>query len=549
MGLKPEKTKRKGAPRERSVLDDDPPPRPAKKAKRPPERETAPPEPTEKAPERATELSTKAFAAAGVAAAMVLAVVVSVLSARHYERWDVTRGGLFTLSPASLETLHALPGAVKLIVLMGEGDPMRAPVDETLMAYLAETKNLEVVYADPDKRAADFLAVQQKYDLGVVDAAMIVVHEAADGERHFFISPRDLVQFDQADDMRASPRIEEAITSAIRSVFVETRTVACVTQGHGEPQLEVGGDTGLAYLKDRLTKNNFEVVPVFGDPASGLEDPLHDCSFLIVAGPTQRLPKEEAKEIERFIEHGGSALLVVGPIPSEVDGGYVDAGLGGALALAGVKLADNFILELDPAARMPTGFGDMFFTQIQTHPVTQPLLREEIHVGVNVTGSLVDLKGDASPLPLLKTSAKAVGVADFFTWAKSPDTYVRKPADVSGPLVVAAASERPKLDASDERGARIVTIASFASLFGVNWREPQLRGMATFVESAISWASSHRAFLDIPSKPTMTMGLRLSEDSVKSIRTYVFTLPVLASFAGIAAFLMRRRRAPGETSS
>lgn len=532
MGMKPEKTKPEKTKRKKTKRTASAPP-PAKPATL----------------ERSTELSTKAFAAAGVAAAIVLAVVVSALSARNYKRWDVTRGGLFTLSPASLETLHALPGAVKLIVLMGEGDPMRAPVDETLMAYLAETKNLEVVYADPDKRAADFLAVQQKYDLGVVDAAMIVVHESADGERHFFISPRDLVQFDQADDTRASPRIEEAITGAIRNVFVETRTVACVTQGHGEPPLEAGGDTGLAYLRDRLTKNNFEVVSVFGDPASGLEDPLHDCSFLIVAGPTQRVPKGDAKEIEQFIEHGGSALLVVGPIPSEVDGGYVDSGLGGALALGGVKLADNFILELDPAARMPTGFGDMFFTQIQTHPATQALLREEVHVGVNVTGSLVDLKGDVTPMPLLKTSAKAVGVSDFFSWAKSPDTYVRKPADVSGPLVVATATERPKRDPSEERGARVVTIASFGSMFGVNWREPQLRGMATFVESAISWASSHRAFLDIPSKPTMTMGLRLSEDAVKSIRTYVFMLPVLASFAGIAAFILRRRRAPGETAS
>lgn len=545
MGMTPEKPKTKkkrkvaptgGAERPPNAIDDAPPPR-ASSTK--PSAGTA-----DVAPRRSTELTTKLVASAGVAAAIVLAVVVSVLSARHYTRWDVTRGGLFTLSPASLETLHALPGAVKLIVLMGEGDPMRAPLDETLIAYLAETKNLEVVYADPDKRAAEFLAVQQKYDLGMVDASMIVVHD----DRHYFISPQDLVQYDQADDMRASPRIEQAITGAIRSVFDDTHTVACVTQGHGEPPLEAAGDTGLAYLRDRLAKNNFEVVPVFGEPAA-LEDHLHDCSFLVVAGPSQRLPASDAKEIEQFIARGHSALVVVGPIPNEVDGGFVDVGLGGALALAGVKLADNFVLELDAAARMPSGYGDMFFTQIQPHPVTQPLVREDVHVGVNVTGTLVDLKNDTSPMPLLRTSAKAVGVSDFFSWAKSPDTYVRKPADASGPLVLAAASERPKLDPSDDHGARVVTIASIGSLFGVNWREPQLRGMATFVESAIAWAAAHRAFLDIPSKPTMTMGLRLSEQGLRSIRTYVFALPVLASFIGIAAFLLRRRRPTGASTS
>jgi hypothetical protein len=81
----------------------------------------------------------------------------------------------------------------------------------------------------------------------------------------------------------------------------------------------------------------------------------------------------------------------------------------------------------------------------------------------------------------------------------------------------------------------------------VNWRETAFQGMAAFVESSITWASSHRAFLDIPTKPTMTMGLRLTEESLKSIRTYVFILPVLASFAGIAAFLLRRRRPAGES--
>ena len=42
----------------------------------------------------------------GIIAAMVIAVVANVFVARHYKRWDVTRGGLYTLSDPTLQTLH-----------------------------------------------------------------------------------------------------------------------------------------------------------------------------------------------------------------------------------------------------------------------------------------------------------------------------------------------------------------------------------------------------------------------------------------------------------
>jgi hypothetical protein len=47
---------------------------------------------------RSGDLATKVSASAGVIAAMVLAMLVNVFAARHYKRWDWTRGGLYTLS-------------------------------------------------------------------------------------------------------------------------------------------------------------------------------------------------------------------------------------------------------------------------------------------------------------------------------------------------------------------------------------------------------------------------------------------------------------------
>src|SRR5262249_31736531 len=64
------------------------------------------------------------FDAAGVVAAMLLAVLVNVYAARHYRRWDLTTHGLYTLSPATLETLHSLNEQVEVDVLLSSRDPL-----------------------------------------------------------------------------------------------------------------------------------------------------------------------------------------------------------------------------------------------------------------------------------------------------------------------------------------------------------------------------------------------------------------------------------------
>ena len=68
------------------------------------------------------------FDVAGVAAAMVLAVLVNVYAARHYRRWDLTTHGLYTLSPATLDTLHVLAERVEVDVLLSSNDPLTAMV-------------------------------------------------------------------------------------------------------------------------------------------------------------------------------------------------------------------------------------------------------------------------------------------------------------------------------------------------------------------------------------------------------------------------------------
>src|SRR5262249_9735636 len=154
-----------------------------------------------------------------IALAMVLATLLNVLVARHYRRWDVTRGGLYTLSEATLATLHDLPEPVRIYVLLPGREPLTRSVQHLLDGYLAETGRLEVELVDPDRRQADFLALVQRFGLEaekgeggmVATAAAVVVR----GDRREIIRQQELVEVDDDDDLRRRPRLEQAFTGAL----------------------------------------------------------------------------------------------------------------------------------------------------------------------------------------------------------------------------------------------------------------------------------------------------------------------------------------------
>src|SRR5262245_22805508 len=212
-----------------------------------------------------TSAATKLSTSLGIVAAMVLAVLVNILVARHYKRWDWTRGGVYTLSDATTQTLHTLEEPLHVYILLPSGDPLTISVQNLLDAYRGETSRLRIEPTDPDRHPAEFLAVQQRFGIVagktedgkiVTDAAIVV----ARGDVPHFITMRDLVETDEEDPQKRRPRIEQALTTAIRSVISKERPRACFTTGHGEGAIEPGAGPaagGLGPFRDNLVKNNF----------------------------------------------------------------------------------------------------------------------------------------------------------------------------------------------------------------------------------------------------------------------------------------------------
>lgn len=516
-----------------------------------------------------TTLGTKISSLVGIVAAMVLAVMANALVARHYKRWDWTSAGLYTLSEPTRQTLRSLEKPIDVYVLLASSDPLAISVRQLLEAYRAESPLVAVKITDPDRSPAEFLAVQQRFGVvaGKTDDGRIVTDApiiVARGDVPHFLSARDLVEVEDEDDARTRSKLEHALTGAIRTLTGGERPRACFTKGHGERSIDVGGSAGAAPLRERLAKNNYEVVEVSGDRHEGDEPPvdLKTCRVLIIAGPTQPFAPDETARYRAYIEQGGSALIAVGQEPNATDDDtFVDLKIGDLLALGGVRLANDFVFERDPKLRSSQGFGETFTPRLSPHPITDGLLKAEdsgLAVIVTMASSLARVpETPVAPSPLLTTSDQAFGMTDFFTWAKSPSPPSPSPSDTKGPLMLAVAAELPKPPGSSApHGPRVVVVGSAGVIVGANWTIDELRGTAIFVESAITWLAARPAMLDIPQKPAVMTGLRVSEESISEIFRYVVVyMPLAAALLGAAVFLRRRgteRRGvegkPGEAS-
>jgi hypothetical protein len=496
----------------------------------------------------------QAISLAGIAAAIVVAIVANVLVARHYTRWDWTKSKRYSLTPATVTTLHDLPGPVDLWVLMGSGDPLGQSVKHLLVSYQAETQNLNVHNIDPDR---DTLALEDirkrfKIDTGrtedghvVTDAIMIV----ARGEKHWFLGVQDMLEISDAEDGRAKPREEQAITGAIRNVIGGEKARLCFTAGHGELSLADGSSQGLGLLADILTKDNYEPVTV-DTTEPDAHEPFKGCNVVIVAGARGSFTKEEDGRLKTYLMEGGNLLAALSPINAASETGMAPAGLDESLAPFGIGLDDDLVFELDPKAAIPDARGIRFFATAKVHPVTAALVRgdegtrDPPRVMLHFARSLrhVQRDGAAPAIDLLVSSDSSFAVTSIAGAADWTDVPEKKPKDPAGPLALAMASERPKTSPSAPHGPRVVVIGTGSVVTERSWREPTpLRGAALMVESAISWLASKPAILDVPAKASVAAGLRISDDSRSEIRFYVLVLmPLAAVMLGVAVALARR---------
>lgn len=498
--------------------------------------------------------ATQASQLLGVIAAMAVVVLVNVILARRYTRWDWTGNKRYTLSTATVQTLHDLPDTTEIWVLLGQADPLEQSVKQMLVAYQAETKKLEVHYVDPERDLFAFEDVKKRFkietgrsDQGHVTADAVVV--VARGAKHWFIASSEMVEVASGDDTRVKPREERALTGAIRNVLGGTKTKVCFTTGHGEASPLDPSEHGAGALKDVLDKDNYE-TSIVDLAAPGKPKPLDGCGVAIVAGTRGAFTVEEAERLRTWVLADGNLFVATGPIfGGDAAAPLVPAGLERVLGPFGIALDDDVVAEQDPELVFPEEQGLRFVTQPRQHPITTALVktagaRDVPRVVIHRTRSVrrAEEPGAANAQQLLVTSAQAFGLRSIEGAARWKEPPQKRPGDLPGPFSLALAAERPATSASAPHGPRVVVVGTESVLTSVTFREPlPYRGGALFTESAISWLASQPQVLDVPEKASVGAGIKIDEDSRGTIRRYVVLfMPATVALLGVAIALFRR---------
>jgi hypothetical protein len=484
--------------------------------------------------------SLKAFSAVGVLAAAALAVNANLLAARFYERWDLTSEKLYTLSQATKDTLHALSNSVEVTVLLSRGDPLLTSVRHSLSAYGAETRKLTAKYLDPEQSPAEFLAVQHRYGIVagkaedgrvVTDASIIL----AQGDRHWFITPEDMMGFD-SESGSVRPKLEQALTLGIVNVLGQEKAKICFSRGHQELSLNDSGPEGLAELRDRIEKSNYEAEE--RDVPGTAKAPFEGCRLLVVAGPHLPFEAADAQAMVDAVNRGMSALLLLEPILAE-SGGVRSSGLEPLAALAEAELARSLVIETDTSARLPRGMGEVFFATPTAHEVTAGLLKggAKIELRVLVSAAQGVRPTGTEAKPLLVSSERALSVSDIQSLT---DGRLDQASAPHAKQTLAVARELPKAKGA-EHAARLVIVGAANVAHNRNFRDSGLYGDRILIENAVSWLAARPALVSVPEKPPHEVGLSLSEESLSEVLRYVLIyMPGSAALVGLVVVLRRR---------
>ncbi len=490
--------------------------------------------------------SARFWSALGVLSASAIMVNVNVLSARFYERWDVTQSGIFTLSPATLEILEALAEPVEVVVFLSRADRLLVDVRHMLSEYEAHSSELSIRYVDPERDPAEFLALQQRFGIVagrtehgrvLTDAALVV----ARGTERWFITADDLMGLDAEGNVE--PRIEHALTEGIAQVTRGEALSACFTTGHQEISIDDAGPHGLAELRMRLTKSNLTVETKDLSAALLKDAKLASCDLVIVAGPKLPFGEPAARALRAYYEQGGNLLLLLDPFVDD-QGRLGRSGLEPVTAAVGIELENDFVIEQNRELRLPNGFGEAFLATPEAHAVTEGLMGPGNRAAFRILlvgAQSLSTQASSPAKPLLLSSPTSFALDDLSSVQRGDSQLVPLSNDETGPYSMALAVGSSKDEAAS--GRRMVVAGAANLAWSRNWRDPTLIGNRLFVENAVSWLCARPALVSVPKRRSFPAGLNLTEQSQSDVLWYVMVyMPLTAAFMGSFVLFRRRRQ-------
>ena len=427
-------------------------------------------------------------------------IVANVLTFQNPKSKDFTQDKSHTLAPETIQALKTLPAPVSAVGFFSSNLPTDT-ADELLKNFKSSSNgkfNYKFVNPDTDPVAAR--------EAGVTGDGKILLTMGDHKEIAGFASETELAK------------------ALIRLINPTPRAVYFLT-GHGEASLE-SGDVSVSTAKTTLESKNYTVTSLNLLADNKIPD---DALAIIIAGPMKQVSQEEVQLLKKYVDAGGSLMVMENPV-SFTEFGTASDPLADYLASDwGITLNNDVIIDL--SGQQPLNAVSY---SANPHPITQNLSQNYLVIMPQARSiTLTSTPEGVTQTPLIQTSPNSWGEKNF---TNAQGTQISEdPEDLPGPLTMAATGEN-----TTTKG-RVVVVGN--SIFAED-KGFDAYGNGNFFVNSVDWASEQEDLINItPNTPTERTFVPPSQLQLLAILLgSVIIIPGFVVFAGISSWLARRRQ-------
>ncbi len=434
--------------------------------------------------------------------------VVNFLAFNNPHSWDWTKDKQNTLAPETVEALQKLPENITAKAFFSS-QMGAASIDETrqlLENFKSSSKGkFDYEFVDP---VANPLAAR---DLGVTGDGKIVLVMGERSEVVAFASETSILR------------------AIVRLVNPEARTVYFLI-GHGERDINSGGDTAFSRARATLEDKNYTVRNLNLAAERAVPE---DARAIIIAGPLQPVTPDEVALLNKYLNGGGAVIIMEDPVPFTDFGDAEDQLAGSINRLWGINLQNNLVIDLN-GNPITIAVAYQYDT---SHPITQAMNNVGTYFPIARSIEITAQPQDVNASALILTTDNSWGETDFAPLREGGDGRVdfTEGADTPGPLTLAVAAENTATD------ARLVVFGN--STFATDQFFDSYGNGDLFV-NAVDWAVGEDNPIDItPHAVTQrTFNPPGQLQWLFILLGSIFLLPGAVIASGIAAWIARRRQ-------
>jgi len=414
--------------------------------------------------------------------------------------WDFTEDQSNTLAPETLQILATLP--------------------EKVTATAFYTNTLDTT------SAAELLAKFKSnsggkftYSFKNPDTDPVAAREAGitgDG--------KILLQMGATKEIASSASETELARTMIRLISPESRAVYFL-QGHGEPGLDGSGDVSYSTAKGTLESKNYKVDTL---NLLGTNQIPADAVVIVIAGPTKPVSQQEVSLLKKFVDGGGSLLVMEDPLINTEFGDLPDPLAAYLTKDWAITLDNDMVIDLVNTQNPLMAVS----SQYSQHPITQDLSNKYIVILPQARSlSLGTTADNITVTPLISTTDQSWGE----TTLVANETPAFDGNDLQGPLTLAAAGE------NTQTKGRVVVFGN--SPFATDQIFDQYGDGNIFINS-VDWAAQQENLLNLTTRQAATRTFTPPSNTsfLMIVIVSLLIIPGLVIFFGVYTWITRRRR-------